>query len=131
MDNTQNNQTFTDVLENETQEKIQDSGSSVFVDDILKRYEVSVQHEDEYFRQIDDCRRFIKTNIINTTKATGGQEAYQVIRKMSEAHKYPEGSAQETPGVKKEKLPILESLVRNILKRKHLNESFQRSTKDI
>jgi len=78
----------------------------------LKKYCSAIETEQKNFAQIDECRQFVDSKLIDLATDIGGQELFPIIRKMSEGYEHPDGSPVGHGSVSGEKLVNLENLTR-------------------
>ncbi len=97
----------------------------------LKKYCSAIDGEKKNFAQIDECRNFVDSNLIELVKDIGGQEMLPIIRKLSEGYEHPDGSPKSTSKIGGDVLVNYENLTRHEIKREKINKQWKRETKGI
>ncbi|MBW2663598.1 MAG: hypothetical protein JRD93_16860 [Deltaproteobacteria bacterium] len=107
-----------------------DSGQAVVIS-VLNAYLSAWNAVRDHFDGITACRKFVDDNIINQTKSIGGQKLYPVMRKMSEAHRHPDASADISSGHSRDSLVTTENTIRELNRKGKIEEVWENCSKDI
>ena len=109
--------TFTEIQdEQDKQRTIEGNKEHPLVVSCLERYNKAVEGEKKHFEQIDRCREFMDSNLVEIAKEVGGQKLFPIVRKMSEAFTHPDGTIVPNGNIEGDNLVLVESLIRDLLK---------------
>ena len=97
----------------------------------LRKYNSALEAERKNFAQIDECRTFADSKLIDLAKDMGGQELFPIIRKLSEGYSHPDSSPVAHGSMEGEIMVNLENLTRHELKREKVDRQWKRESKSI